>query len=76
MSRYQAVVFDKDGTLIDVDLTWGPVFARVIPVVAGDKAAEAAAARQRRNSRPVAGMSTGTNAMATNPATITATIKR
>ena len=44
MSRYQAVVFDKDGTLIDVHLTWGPVFARVIPEVAGDAAAEAAAA--------------------------------
>ena len=44
MSRYQAVVFDKDGTLIDVHLTWGPVFARVIPEVAGDAAADAAAA--------------------------------
>ena len=44
MSRHQAVVFDKDGTLIDVHLTWGPVFARVIPEVAGDAAADAAAA--------------------------------
>ena len=44
MSRYQAVVFDKDGTLIDVHLTWGPVFARVLPEVAGDAAADAAAA--------------------------------
>ncbi|MDG1366698.1 MAG: HAD family hydrolase [Acidimicrobiales bacterium] len=44
MSRYQAVVFDKDGTLIDVHLTWGPVFAQVIPAVAGEAVAEAAAA--------------------------------
>mgnify|MGYP005990960847 CR=1 FL=1 len=44
VSRYQAVVFDKDGTLIDVHLTWGPVFAQVIPAVAGEAVAEAAAA--------------------------------
>ena len=42
MSRYRAVVFDKDGTLIDVHLTWGPVFVRVIPAVAGADAAEVA----------------------------------
>lgn len=44
MSRPRAVVFDKDGTLIDVHLTWGPVFARVVPAVAGVDADEAAAA--------------------------------
>lgn len=42
MLRHQAIVFDKDGTLIDVHLTWGPVFAQVIPAVAGSAAEEAA----------------------------------
>jgi len=44
VTRYRAVVFDKDGTLIDVHLTWGPVFAQVIPAVAGEAAAAASAA--------------------------------
>lgn len=39
MSAYEAVVFDKDGTLIDVHLTWGPVFAQVVPAIAGADAA-------------------------------------
>ena len=44
VSRYQAVVFDKDGTLIDVQRTWGPVFAQVIPALVGDDAQQVSAA--------------------------------
>lgn len=44
MSLPTAIVFDKDGTLIDVHDTWGPVFAAIIPEIAGARAEPVAAA--------------------------------
>ena len=40
----RAVVFDKDGTLIDVHDTWGPVFATILPEIAEERTAEVAGA--------------------------------
>jgi len=40
----EAIVFDKDGTLIDVHDTWGPVFATIIPEMAADRAEAVATA--------------------------------
>lgn len=44
MPSPRAVVFDKDGTLIDVHDTWGPVFATIIPEMAEERAVDVAGA--------------------------------
>lgn len=43
MDLPRAIVFDKDGTLIDAAATWGPVFAAVVPEIAGGRAEAVAA---------------------------------
>ncbi len=72
-TRFDAVVFDKDGTLVDFHLTWDAAFGEMLDVVAdGDTRAVAAAAKAVGYDHETATIPDSSPIIAESSATLTA----